>query len=141
MLMSPDVECLNRRTVSQITKAKMKGGEEENQWVMLETERCILDAYDAGSTFDKIYVTRDKNLASSHPRLHQMVTDAKIPVVKVTQEDMKIATNVVTPSGIFGVCKKPDVRDIEAKRDLTKMIPVTLVAYNFGDPGNMGSLM
>ena len=125
-----------RRLVAQSKVCSMKAL--KKPLILLEGERLILDAFDAGVCVRKIFLMRGKEMTSN---LQHMALTNNIPVAAISRQDIKIATGVVTSPGIFAMCTNPDLEQTVGTTASGLKIPVTLVADNFRDPGNMGGLM
>ena len=71
---------------------------ENKQLVVLEGQRLIHDAIDAGATFKSIFFDKVEHLDS----LQDVISQADTSLYKLSCEQMKIASDVVAPQGLIG---------------------------------------
>lgn len=108
--------------------------------LVLEGERLIADAVEAGAVIKQIYFTHERYLKSSH-KIDKILTDSSVKSQKVKESDMKLVSQVTTPPGIIAVCLKPTTDQVSSSRDSLDVMPVTVFADTIKDPGNMGGLI
>ena len=107
--------------------------------ILIEGERLISDAFDAGAEIRQVYYTNDRYIRAC-PDIQHLIDTKKVKSQKVLESDMKLVSQVTTPPGIIAICKKPSTKNIINKRD-SQVLPVTVIADTIKDPGNMGGLI
>ena len=108
--------------------------------IVIEGERLISDAFDAGAEIRQVYYTNDRYVRACKDIQH-LIDTKKVKSQKVLESDMKLVSQVTTPPGIIAICKKPLTQNIINKRDSREILPVTVIADTIKDPGNMGGLI
>jgi len=121
--------------ITQVTRILNK---KTPSMIVLEGERLIADAHDAGADITQVFYTHERHLKSS-PVIKSIITNIKQDLV--SESDMKLVSRVVTPPGIIAICKKPSIDSIKSKRDSRNIMPLTIITDGVRDPGNMGGLI
>lgn len=99
----------------------------ETQRFIIEGERAVSMAFEAGCKIEKIFSTQEKL-----PTAKSLVSGARITLA--SSEVMKKMSTATTPSGILGVFAIP----VQPSLD---MLTAGLVLAQVQDPGNMGTLI
>lgn len=109
--------------------------------VLLEGLRLILDSKAAEAGIETIYYS-DEHRLEEFPEIVE-VAGEEIPIVKVSEEDYNLVSKQVTPSGFMAICSKPSDEQLEKIRQESNhsLLPLTVIADSFSDPGNLGALV
>ncbi|RWS17519.1 DNA mismatch repair protein Mlh1-like protein [Dinothrombium tinctorium] len=106
----------------------------------LEGKRLISDAIEAGLRLKAIFFSIEENLVGIK-RLSEL-PQLGVKLYKVFYKDIKLYSPHVTPPGVIGIFERPSpklISEMHAKR--THHLPLTLIADNIRDPGNLGTLI
>ncbi|CAI9547978.1 unnamed protein product [Staurois parvus] len=121
-----------------VSVAKSKSFRDRHGQVLLEGQRLLLDAMEAGAILHTLFFSRVDQLKA-------LPTDKlqKANLVKVKFQDISMWSDVVTPpQGIIGIFRKPDhVKMTFPETQLKNTLPLSLICDNIRDPGNLGTIL
>ncbi|XP_069827305.1 rRNA methyltransferase 3, mitochondrial [Dendropsophus ebraccatus] len=127
----------DKRLSKVVTIAKSKKFRERHGQVLLEGQRLLLDALDAGAVLQTLFFSRVDQLKT-------LPADKlkKANLIKIKFEDVKMWSDVVAPQGLMGIFGKPDhvkmkFPDVQVQNSL----PLSLICDNVRDPGNLGTIL
>ncbi|XP_077152479.1 rRNA methyltransferase 3, mitochondrial isoform X2 [Ranitomeya variabilis] len=120
-----------------VTIVKSRNFRERHGQVLLEGQRLLVDALDAGAVLQTLFFSRVDQLKTLPPEKLK-----KANLIKVKFEDIKIWSDLVKPQGLMGIFGKPDhvkmkFPDIQVHNSL----PLSLICDNIRDPGNLGTIL
>ncbi|NWH68954.1 MRM3 methyltransferase, partial [Geococcyx californianus] len=120
-----------------VTIVKSKKFRDHHGKVLLEGQRLIKDALDAGAVLQTLFFSTVGQLKE--------LPEAKLKrasLVKVKFEDIKIWSDLVTPQGLMGIFSKPNHAKMSYPvAQLTSSLPLLLICDNIRDPGNLGTIL
>ncbi|XP_009863400.1 PREDICTED: RNA methyltransferase-like protein 1, partial [Apaloderma vittatum] len=120
-----------------VTIAKSKKFRDNHRKVLLEGQRLIKDALEAGAVLQTLFFSTVGHLKE--------LPEAGLKganLVKVKFEDIKIWSDLVTPQGLIGIFSKPDHAKMSyPAAQLTSSLPLFLICDNIRDPGNLGTIL
>ncbi|XP_040280713.1 rRNA methyltransferase 3, mitochondrial [Bufo bufo] len=127
----------DKRLSKVVTIAKSKKFRERHGQVLLEGQRLLADALDAGAVLQTLFFSRVDQLKTLPVEKLK-----KANLIKVKFEDIKMWSDVVTPQGLMGIFGKPDhvkmkFPDVQVQNSL----PLSLICDNIRDPGNLGTIL
>ena len=125
------------KMVTAITSRNSKRNSADERHIVLEGEKLISDAFDAGIKIRKLY--HDKDL--SHFKRLQHVVELGDIAKKVTSSDMAIVSKLTTPPGLMAIAEKPSVIAVESKRSANEVMPVVTIGDTVTEAGNTGGLL
>ncbi|XP_055332301.1 rRNA methyltransferase 3, mitochondrial-like [Paramacrobiotus metropolitanus] len=106
----------------------------KNRKILLEGVRLINDALDAGLKVHTVF-------ACSPELVRRLSKDAlkmsQPEQLQVSQKQMSLWSEMVTPPGIMAIADMPDTDNMER----IDSMPLTVVLDNIRDPGNMGAVI
>ncbi|NXN99215.1 MRM3 methyltransferase, partial [Rhinopomastus cyanomelas] len=127
----------DRRLGKVVTIAKSKKFRDHHRKVLLEGQRLIKDALEAGAVLQTLFFSTVKHL--------KLLPEEKLKganLVKVKFEDIKSWSDLVTPQGLLGIFLKPDHAKMSyPATQLTSSLPLLLICDNIRDPGNLGTVL
>ncbi|KFO74390.1 RNA methyltransferase-like 1, partial [Cuculus canorus] len=127
----------DRRLGKVVTIAKSKKFRDHQGKVLLEGQRLIKDALEAGAVLQTLFfstVGQLKELPEAQLK--------RASLVKVKFEDIKSWSDVVTPQGLMGIFSKPNHAKMSyPAAQLTSSLPLLLICDNIRDPGNLGTIL
>ncbi|XP_027759144.1 rRNA methyltransferase 3, mitochondrial [Empidonax traillii] len=127
----------DRRLGKVVTIAKSKKFRDNHGKVLLEGQRLIKDALEAGAVPQTLFFSTVGHLKE--------LPEAEIKrasLVKVKFEDIKVWSDLVTPQGLLGIFAKPDHAKMSyPAAQLTNSLPLLLICDNIRDPGNLGTIL
>ncbi|XP_073446695.1 rRNA methyltransferase 3, mitochondrial isoform X2 [Dendrobates tinctorius] len=120
-----------------VTIVKSRNFRERHGQILLEGQRLLVDALDAGAVLQTLFFSRVDQLKTLPPEKLK-----KANLIKVKFEDIKIWSDLVKPQGLMGIFGKPDhvkmkFPDIQVHNSL----PLSLICDNIRDPGNLGTIL
>ncbi|XP_072272424.1 rRNA methyltransferase 3, mitochondrial [Pyxicephalus adspersus] len=120
-----------------VSIAKSKSFRDRHGQVLLEGQRLLLDALEAGAVLHTLFFSRvDQLKALPSDKL------LKANIVKVKFEDISLWSDVVTPQGLMGIFRKPDhVKMKYPETQVKNTLPLSLICDNIRDPGNLGTIL
>ncbi|XP_010188232.1 PREDICTED: RNA methyltransferase-like protein 1, partial [Mesitornis unicolor] len=120
-----------------VTIAKSKKFRDRHGKVLLEGQRLIKDALEAGAALQTLFFSTVGHLKELPEAQLKQAT-----LVKVKFEDIKTWSDLVTPQGLLGIFAKPDHAKMSyPAAQLTSSLPLLLICDNIRDPGNMGTIL
>lgn len=125
------------KSITEITSRLSHKKGNLKELIVLEGEKLICDAFNAGIQIQKLY--HDKDL--SHYKKLRIVDDKQVKITKVDRSDMVIVSKLSTPPGLMAIAKKPSVVEIEMKRPQSEVMPVVTIGDTITEPGNVGGLL
>ncbi|NXW44985.1 MRM3 methyltransferase, partial [Nyctiprogne leucopyga] len=127
----------DRRLGKVVTIAKSKKFRDHHGKVLLEGQRLIKDALEAGAVLQTLFFSTVGHLKE--------LPEAELKranLVKVKFEDIKSWSDLVTPQGLIGIFSKPDHAKMSyPAAQLTSSLPLLLICDNIRDPGNLGTIL
>ncbi|NXL55906.1 MRM3 methyltransferase, partial [Chordeiles acutipennis] len=127
----------DRRLGKAVTIAKSKKFRDHHGKVLLEGQRLIKDALEAGAVLQTLFFSTVGHLKE--------LPEAELKranLVKVKFEDIKSWSDLVTPQGLIGIFSKPDHAKMSyPASQLTSSLPLLLICDNIRDPGNLGTIL
>ncbi|KAM4048299.1 rRNA methyltransferase 3, mitochondrial [Anomaloglossus baeobatrachus] len=127
----------DKRLSKVVTIVKSRHFRERHGQVLLEGQRLLVDALDAGAVLQTLFFSRVDQLKTLPAEKLK-----KANLIKVKFEDIKIWSDVVKSQGLMGIFGKPDhvkmkFPDIQVQNSL----PLSLICDNIRDPGNLGTIL
>ena len=127
-------------TIKRIKKLKEKKYRDEFGKYIIEGIKIVYEAIENNADIDSIIICEEllnnnstnSQLSDLKNKLNQIGEDKKI---YVTEEIIKILSDVVNPQGIIAVVEKNNNSEIDYSKDLI------LVLDNIQDPGNLGTII
>ncbi|NXT73764.1 MRM3 methyltransferase, partial [Zapornia atra] len=120
-----------------VTIAKSKKFRDNHGKVLLEGQRLIGDALEAGAVLQTLFFSTVGHLKE--------LPEAKLKgasLVKVKFEDIKTWSDLITPQGLIGIFSKPNYAKMTyPAAQLTSSLPLLLICDNIRDPGNLGTIL
>ncbi|KAK0175251.1 hypothetical protein PV327_009015 [Microctonus hyperodae] len=105
---------------------------DKNSRIILEGHRLITDAIESGAIPEIIVFSRK-------PDLERLILPEKgVKLFKVPYQTIRIWSTLVTPPGLMGFFKIPEV---EKQTPAHNALPLTIICDNIRDPGNLGSIL
>ncbi|NWU97821.1 MRM3 methyltransferase, partial [Upupa epops] len=127
----------DRRLGKVVTIAKSKKFRDQHRKVLLEGQRLIKDALEAGAVLQTLFFS-----TVGHLKLLPEEQLKRTNLVKVKFEDIKSWSDLVTPQGLIGIFLKPDHTKMSyPATQLTSSLPLLLICDNIRDPGNLGTIL
>ncbi|NXH14109.1 MRM3 methyltransferase, partial [Bucco capensis] len=127
----------DKRLGKVVTIAKSKKFRDHHRKVLLEGQRLIKDALEAGAVLQTLFFSTVGHLKE--------LPEANLKgasLVKVKFEDIKIWSDLVTPQGLLGIFSKPDHAKMSyPAAQLASSLPLLLICDNIRDPGNLGTIL
>ncbi|NWR54872.1 MRM3 methyltransferase, partial [Bucorvus abyssinicus] len=127
----------DRRLGKVVTIAKSKKFRDHHGKVLLEGQRLIRDALEAGAVLQTLFFSTVGHLKE--------LPEAELKranLVKVKFEDIKSWSDLVTPQGLIGIFSKPDHAKMSyPAAQLSGSLPLLLICDNIRDPGNLGTIL
>ncbi|RWS21977.1 RNA methyltransferase-like protein 1 [Leptotrombidium deliense] len=123
-----------------MTHLKSRSKRESLKLLALEGKRLISDGIDAGLNLKTIYFSVEENLIGI--KNLSLLPDAGVQLKKVFYKDLKLFSDHVTSPGVVGIFERPSTAGIckvHSRRSFD--LPVTLIADNIRDPGNLGTII
>ncbi|KAI1293591.1 rRNA methyltransferase 3, mitochondrial [Halotydeus destructor] len=110
--------------------------------ILIEGHKLILEALEAGVELKSIYYSDGKQLKFLHDKKAEL-EERGSQFIKVDEREVKMFSSVVTSTGVIGIFKKPDLQQLRKSQilEVANVIPLTLIADNIRDPGNLGTLI
>lgn len=110
--------------------------------MMLEGKRLIVDAVNSGVKLKTIYFSVEEHLRA-FPNLAELVQEKGLQLKMVFHKDMQLFSQVVTSPGLMGIFERPPDGFVFRKDSYERenKMPVTVIADNVRDPGNLGSMI
>jgi len=127
-------------TIKRIKKLKEKKYRDEFSKYIIEGIKIVYEAIENNADIDSIIICEEllnnnstnSQLSDLKNKLNQIGEDKKI---YVTEEIIKLLSDVVNPQGIIAIIKKDSNFEIDYSKDLI------LVLDNIQDPGNLGTII
>ncbi|KFP11929.1 RNA methyltransferase-like 1, partial [Egretta garzetta] len=120
-----------------VTIAKSKKFRDHHGKVLLEGQRLIKDALEAGAALQTLFFS-----TVGHLKELPEAELKRASLVKVKFEDIKNWSDLVTPQGLIGIFSKPDHAKMSyPAAQLTSSLPLLLICDNIRDPGNLGTIL
>ncbi|NXJ73309.1 MRM3 methyltransferase, partial [Trogon melanurus] len=120
-----------------VTIAKSKKFRDNHRKVLLEGQRLIKDALEAGAVLQTLFFS-----TVGHLKELPEAGLKRANLVKVKFEDIKIWSDLVAPQGLIGIFSKPDQAKMSyPAAQLTSSLPLFLICDNIRDPGNLGTIL
>ncbi|XP_065503205.1 rRNA methyltransferase 3, mitochondrial [Caloenas nicobarica] len=127
----------DRRLGKVVTIAKSKKFRDHHGKVLLEGQRLIKDALEAGAVLQTLFFSTVGHLKELPEAALKRAT-----LVKVKFEEIKSWSDLVTPQGLIGIFSKPDhTKMFYPAAQLSRSLPLLLVCDNIRDPGNLGTIL
>ncbi|XP_056412885.1 rRNA methyltransferase 3, mitochondrial [Hyla sarda] len=127
----------DKRLSKVVTIAKSRKFRERHGQVLLEGQRLLVDALDAGAVLQTLFFSRVDQL-----KILPAEKLKKANLIKVKFEDIKMWSDVVTPQGLMGIFGKPDhVKMKFPEVQVQNSLPLSLICDNIRDPGNLGTIL
>ncbi|XP_071992349.1 rRNA methyltransferase 3, mitochondrial [Engystomops pustulosus] len=128
---------VDKRLSKVVTIAKSKKFRERHGQILLEGQRLLIDALDAGAVLQTLFFSRvDQLKALPAEKLK------KANLIKVKFEDIKMWSDVIMPQGLMGIFGKPDhVKMTFPVVQVQNSLPLSLICDNIRDPGNLGTIL
>ncbi|NXA50826.1 MRM3 methyltransferase, partial [Nothocercus julius] len=127
----------DKRLGKVVTVARSRKFREQHGKVLLEGQRLIRDALEAGAALRTLFFSAVEQLKA--------LPEAKLKgadLVKVKFEDVKSWSDLVAPQGLLGIFSKPDYAKMAyPAAQLTSSLPMVLICDNIRDPGNLGTIL
>ncbi|NXD13230.1 MRM3 methyltransferase, partial [Nothocercus nigrocapillus] len=127
----------DKRLGKLVTIARSRKFREQHGKVLLEGQRLIRDALEAGAALRTLFFSAVEQLKA--------LPEAKLKgadLVKVKFEDLKSWSDLVAPQGLLGIFSKPDYGKMAyPAAQLTSSLPMVLICDNIRDPGNLGTIL
>ncbi|NWI63725.1 MRM3 methyltransferase, partial [Todus mexicanus] len=120
-----------------VTIAKSKKFRDHHGKVLLEGQRLIKDALEAGAVLQTLFFS-----TMGHLKELPEAQLKRANLVKVKFEDIKTWSELVTPQGLLGIFSKPDHAKMSyPAAQLASSLPLLLICDNIRDPGNLGTIL
>ncbi|XP_069613468.1 rRNA methyltransferase 3, mitochondrial isoform X1 [Ranitomeya imitator] len=127
----------DKRLSKVVTIVKSRNFRDRHGQVLLEGQRLLVDALDAGAVLQTLFFSRVDQLKTLPPEKLK-----KANLIKVKFEDIKIWSDLVKPQGLMGIFGKPDhVKMKFPDIQLHNSLPLSLICDNIRDPGNLGTIL
>lgn len=126
------ITSLSNPHVKRARKLQRKRRREESGLCVLEGERLVRDAWQAGAVFDTLFVREDHFTAES--RWLSEIHDRGVVIFSVTDAVMAALSETVTPQGIVALVQTPRLQP-------PSRIHLILLLDRLRDPGNAGTLL
>lgn len=118
--------------VKRVRKLQRRRRREESGLCVLEGDRLVLDAWQAGAAFDTLFVREDRFTAES--KWLSALQAQGVTVFSVTDAVMAALSETVTPQGIVALVQIPHLPPPDR-------IQLILLLDRLRDPGNAGTLL
>ncbi|NWQ82273.1 MRM3 methyltransferase, partial [Columbina picui] len=120
-----------------VTIAKSKKFRDHHGKVLLEGQRLIKDALEAGAVLQTLFFS-----TVGHVKELPEAALKGANLVKVKFEEIKSWSDLVTPQGLIGIFSKPDHTKMSyPAAQLSRSLPLLLICDNIRDPGNLGTIL
>ncbi|XP_075051145.1 rRNA methyltransferase 3, mitochondrial [Mixophyes fleayi] len=127
----------DKRLSKVVTIAKSRKFRDRHGQVLLEGQRLLVDALEAGAVLQTLFFSRLDQL-----KVLPIEKLRRTNLIKVKFEDIKIWSDVVAPQGLMGIFGRPDhVKMKYPETQLKNTIPLSLICDNIRDPGNLGTIL
>ncbi|XP_071621257.1 rRNA methyltransferase 3, mitochondrial [Heliangelus exortis] len=127
----------DRRLGKVVTIAKSRDFRDRHGKVLLEGQRLIKDALEAGAAPQTLFFSTVGHLKELPEEKLKRAN-----LVKVKFEDIKTWSDLITPQGLIGIFSKPDHAKMSyPAAQLTSSLPLLLICDNIRDPGNLGTIL
>lgn len=114
---------LSKIQIKLIRSLQLKKYREEEGLFIAEGKKIVEELMDSAIEIEEIFSTEE--------------IKTKVPVVKVTQEELEKISALTTPQGILALCLIPE--ESEEKPDMKKELVLAL--DDIRDPGNLGTII
>lgn len=128
----PRISSTSNARVKLTRRLQRKRHREETGLCVLEGDRLVQDAWDAGAVFHSLFVREDR-LATLEPWLAQLHPHG-VPLYAVTETVMAALCETMTPQGLLALVEKPQLPPPAQPR-------LILLLDRLRDPGNAGTLL
>lgn len=128
----PRISSTSNARVKLARKLRRKRHREETGLCILEGDRLVQDAWDAGAHFHSLFVREDR-LAALRPWLAQLHAQG-VPLYAVTEPILAALSETVTPQGLMALVQVPQLQPPAQPR-------LILLLDRLRDPGNAGTLL
>ncbi|KAK0093270.1 hypothetical protein PV326_013916 [Microctonus aethiopoides] len=122
----------DRMLTTLMMSVRSRKQRDKNSRIILEGHRLITDAINSGAIPEIIVFSRKLDLE----RL--ILPEKGIKLFKVPYQTIRIWSTLVTPPGLMGFFKIPEVENQEPAHNA---LPLTIICDNVRDPGNLGSIL
>ncbi|EMP37751.1 RNA methyltransferase-like protein 1 [Chelonia mydas] len=120
-----------------VTIAKSKKFRDQHGKILLEGQRLIKDALDAGAVPQTFFFSTVGHLKELPEEKLKKTT-----LVKVKFEDIKNWSDLIAPQGLIGIFSRPDHAKMTYPAvHLQNSLPLFLICDNLRDPGNLGTIL
>ncbi|XP_067421902.1 rRNA methyltransferase 3, mitochondrial [Emydura macquarii macquarii] len=127
----------DRRLGKVVTIAKSKKFRDRHGKILLEGQRLIKDALDAGAVLQTLFFSTVGHLKKLPEEKLKKTT-----LVKVKFEDIKNWSDLIAPQGLMGIFSRPDhAKMTYPPVQLRSALPLSLICDNLRDPGNLGTIL
>ncbi|XP_037736632.1 rRNA methyltransferase 3, mitochondrial isoform X1 [Chelonia mydas] len=127
----------DRRLGKVVTIAKSKKFRDQHGKILLEGQRLIKDALDAGAVPQTFFFSTVGHLKELPEEKLKKTT-----LVKVKFEDIKNWSDLIAPQGLIGIFSRPDHAKMTYPAvHLQNSLPLFLICDNLRDPGNLGTIL
>ncbi|CAM4571550.1 rRNA methyltransferase 3, mitochondrial isoform X1 [Lepidochelys kempii] len=127
----------DRRLGKVVTIAKSKKFRDQHGKILLEGQRLIKDALDAGAVPQTLFFSTVAHLKELPEEKLKKTT-----LVKVKFEDIKNWSDLIAPQGLIGIFSRPDHAKMTYPAvHLQNLLPLSLICDNLRDPGNLGTIL
>ncbi|CAM2104135.1 unnamed protein product [Caretta caretta] len=127
----------DRRLGKVVTIAKSKKFRDQHGKILLEGQRLIKDALDAGAVPQTLFFSTVGHLKELPEEKLKKTT-----LVKVKFEDIKNWSDLIAPQGLIGIFSRPDHAKMTYPAvHLQNSLPLSLICDNLRDPGNLGTIL
>ncbi|XP_074869441.1 rRNA methyltransferase 3, mitochondrial [Carettochelys insculpta] len=126
------------RTLGKVvTIAKSKKFRDQHGKILLEGQRLIKDALEAGAVPQTLFFSTVGHLKElPEEKLN------KATLIKVKFEDIKNWSDLIAPQGLIGIFSRPDhAKMTYPALQLRNSLPLALICDNLRDPGNLGTIL
>uniref|UniRef100_A0A8C3T8H9 RNA 2-O ribose methyltransferase substrate binding domain-containing protein n=1 Tax=Chelydra serpentina TaxID=8475 RepID=A0A8C3T8H9_CHESE len=125
------------KSVALVTIAKSKKFRDQHGKILLEGQRLIKDALDAGAVPQTLFFSTVGHLKELPEEKLKKTT-----LVKVKFEDIKNWSDLIAPQGLIGIFSRPDHAKMTYPAvQLRNSLPLSLICDNVRDPGNLGTIL
>jgi RNA methyltransferase, TrmH family len=131
-----DITSSTNSRIKLARKLQRKRHRDQTGLCLLEGLRLVQDAWEAGATFESVFVEEVEEAELNHAgaAFVQQLQDQGTPLFTVTPEVMSTITETISPQGIVAIAQMAQLAPPEQPLLL-------LVLDQLRDPGNVGTLL
>ncbi len=127
---------VTKNEIKLIRSLSMRKYRMKHDLFVIEGSRIISEALNAGAQIQKVFVTKSYLENPNYSKIFRDLKGLPIPNITITEDEMKILTEVTSPPGLLALCAISPKSDPD-----TSKAESWLYLDSIQDPGNLGTLL